>query len=31
VKKLGQEVESVKFKMRSAVIEIHGLCQACAG
>lgn len=31
VKKLTQEVESVNFKMRSAVIEIRGLCEACAG
>lgn len=31
VKKLGQEVESVKFQMRSAVIEIRGLCRDCAG
>lgn len=30
VKKLGQEVESVKFRMRSAVIEIRGLCKDCA-
>ncbi len=30
VKKLTQEVESVKFQMRNAVIEIRGLCQACA-
>ena len=30
VKKLTQEVESVNFKMRSAVIEIRGLCEACA-
>ena len=30
VKKLTQEVESVNFRMRSAVIEIRGLCQACA-
>lgn len=31
VKKLTQEVESVKFQMRSAVIEIRGLCRDCAG
>lgn len=31
VKKLAQEVESVKFQMRSAVIEIRGLCRKCAG
>ncbi|MFT3725027.1 MAG: transcriptional repressor [Hyphomonadaceae bacterium] len=31
VKKLSQEVESVKFQMRSAVIEIRGLCRDCAG
>ena len=31
VKKLTQEVESVNFQMRSAVIEIRGLCEACAG
>ncbi len=31
VKKLSQEVESVKFQMRSAVIEIRGLCRKCAG
>jgi Fe2+ or Zn2+ uptake regulation protein len=24
-------VESVNFQMRSAVIEIRGLCEACAG
>jgi Fur family zinc uptake transcriptional regulator len=30
VKKLTQEVEGVKFKMRSAVIEVHGLCSACS-
>lgn len=30
VKKLSQEVESVKFQMRSAVIEIRGLCRDCA-
>ena len=30
VRKLTQEVESVKFQMRSAVIEIRGLCKACA-
>jgi Fur family zinc uptake transcriptional regulator len=30
VKKLTQEVESTKFKMRSAVIEIRGLCKDCA-
>jgi Fur family zinc uptake transcriptional regulator len=30
VKKLTQEVESVKFQMRSAVIEIRGLCRDCA-
>ena len=30
VKKLTQEVESVNFQMRSAVIEIRGLCEACA-
>jgi Fur family zinc uptake transcriptional regulator len=31
VKKLTQEVESVNFRMRSAVIEIRGLCENCAG
>jgi Fur family zinc uptake transcriptional regulator len=31
VKKLSQEVESVKFQMRSAVIEIRGLCRDCSG
>jgi Fur family zinc uptake transcriptional regulator len=31
VKKLTQDVESVNFKMRSAVIEIRGLCANCAG
>ena len=30
VKKLTQEVESVNFQMRSAVIEIRGMCEACA-
>ncbi len=30
VKKLTQEVESVNFRMRSAVIEIRGLCEKCA-
>jgi Fur family transcriptional regulator, zinc uptake regulator len=30
VKKLTQEVESTKFKMRSAVIEVRGLCPDCA-
>jgi Fur family zinc uptake transcriptional regulator len=30
VKKLTQEVESVDFRMRSAVIEIRGVCSACA-
>lgn len=30
VKKLTQEVESVNFRLRSAVIEIHGMCAACA-
>jgi Fur family zinc uptake transcriptional regulator len=30
VKKLTQEVEGVNFKMRSAVIEIRGLCEKCA-
>ena len=30
VKKLTQEVESVNFRMRSAVIEIRGLCETCA-
>lgn len=30
VKKLTQEVESVNFRLRSAVIEIHGTCAACA-
>jgi Fur family transcriptional regulator, zinc uptake regulator len=30
VKKLTAEVEAMKFKMRSAVIEVRGLCQACA-
>jgi Fur family zinc uptake transcriptional regulator len=30
VKKLTQDVESVKFKMRSAVIEVRGLCADCA-
>ncbi|HOY78322.1 MAG TPA: transcriptional repressor, partial [Hyphomonadaceae bacterium] len=29
-KKLAQEVSGVNFKMRSAVIEVRGLCQACA-
>jgi Fe2+ or Zn2+ uptake regulation protein len=31
VKKLTQEVESVNFQMRSAVIEIRGLCANCVG
>lgn len=31
VKKLGNEVAEVGFKMRSAVIEIRGLCADCAG
>jgi len=31
VKKLTQEVESVNFQMRSAVIEIRGLCESCSG
>lgn len=30
VKKLTQEVEGVKFQMRSAVIEIRGVCADCA-
>jgi Fur family zinc uptake transcriptional regulator len=30
VKKLAKEVEGVDFKMRSAVIEIRGLCASCA-
>lgn len=30
IKKLTQEVGSVKFKVRAAVIEVGGLCQACA-
>jgi len=30
VKKLTQEVEGVKFKMRNAVIEVRGLCKECA-
>jgi Fur family zinc uptake transcriptional regulator len=30
VKKLSAEVEGVKFKMRSAVIEVRGLCEDCA-
>ncbi len=30
LRKLSQEVEAVNFKMRSAVIEIRGLCEACA-
>jgi Fur family zinc uptake transcriptional regulator len=30
VKKLSAEVDGVGFKMRSAVIEIRGLCDACA-
>jgi len=30
VRKLATEVEAMKFKMRSAVIEIRGLCEACA-
>jgi Fur family zinc uptake transcriptional regulator len=30
VKKLTQDVESVKFKMRNAVIEVRGLCAECA-
>ncbi len=30
IKKLTQEVESVNFRLRSAVIEIHGMCAACA-
>ena len=30
VKKLTQEVEGVNFKMRSAVIEIRGICERCA-
>jgi hypothetical protein len=30
VKKLSAEVEGVKFKMRSAVIEVRGLCEECA-
>jgi len=28
--RLGEEVASMKFKMRSAVIEIRGLCPRCA-
>ena len=30
VKKLTQEVEATKFKMRGAVIEVRGLCPDCA-
>jgi Fur family zinc uptake transcriptional regulator len=30
VKKLTHDVESVKFKMRNAVIEVRGLCADCA-
>ena len=30
VKKLTQEVEATKFKMRNAVIEVRGLCPECA-
>jgi Fur family zinc uptake transcriptional regulator len=30
VRKLSQEVASVNFRMRSAVIEIRGACEACA-
>lgn len=30
VKKLAAEVDSVKFKMRNAVIEVRGLCADCA-
>ena len=30
VKKLTQDVESVKFKMRNAVIEVRGLCADCS-
>ncbi len=29
-KKLTQEVEATKFKLRSAVIEVRGLCPNCA-
>ncbi len=29
IRKLTQEVEGVKFKMRSAVIEVRGLCADC--
>lgn len=29
-KKLAHDVAGVSFKMRSAVIEVRGLCQACA-
>jgi len=30
MQKLGEEVASVKFQMRSAVMEIRGLCARCA-
>ena len=30
LRRLSQEVEAVNFKMRSAVIEIRGVCEACA-
>jgi Fur family zinc uptake transcriptional regulator len=30
IRKLTQEVEGVNFKMRSAVIEVRGLCAECA-
>lgn len=29
--KLTQDVSSVNFKMRSAVVEVRGTCRACAG
>lgn len=30
-KKLTQDVSSVNFKMRNAVVEVRGMCQACTG
>jgi len=30
VRKLTQEVEATKFKLRSAIIEVRGLCPECA-
>lgn len=30
VRKLTTEVEAMNFKMRTAVIEVRGLCEACA-